>query len=78
MSLPKLGILPWLPCILGLCSLCMADVHHYDFFGVWFMHCHFERHSSWGMDTVFIAKNGATAETSIRRPPAGMPVSSGA
>ncbi|KAK8601957.1 hypothetical protein V6N12_051779 [Hibiscus sabdariffa] len=47
--------------------------------GVWFMHCHFERHSTWGMDTVFIVKNGATAETSIRPLPAsGMPVCSGA
>ncbi|GMI97494.1 laccase 14 [Hibiscus trionum] len=45
--------------------------------GVWFMHCHLERHSSWGMDTVFIVKNGATAETSVRPPPAtGMPVCS--
>ncbi|XWS15337.1 hypothetical protein CRYUN_Cryun35bG0087100 [Craigia yunnanensis] len=42
--------------------------------GVWFMHCHFERHSSWGMDTVFIVRNGTTVETSIRPPPAsGMP-----
>ncbi|XWS24877.1 hypothetical protein CRYUN_Cryun27aG0022700 [Craigia yunnanensis] len=42
--------------------------------GVWFMHCHFERHSGWGMDTVFIVKNGTTVETSIRPPPAsGMP-----
>ncbi|XP_022766575.1 putative laccase-9 [Durio zibethinus] len=41
--------------------------------GVWFMHCHFERHSSWGMDTVFIVRNGTTAETSILPPPPGMP-----
>ncbi|OMP10629.1 Multicopper oxidase, type 1 [Corchorus olitorius] len=42
--------------------------------GVWFMHCHFERHSSWGMDTVFIVKNGTTPKTSILPPPAsGMP-----
>ncbi|KAK9047229.1 hypothetical protein V6N11_053079 [Hibiscus sabdariffa] len=41
--------------------------------GVWFMHCHFERHSSWGMDTVFIVRNGTTAETSILPPPSGMP-----
>ncbi|KAB2025138.1 hypothetical protein ES319_D06G131300v1 [Gossypium barbadense] len=47
--------------------------------GVWFSHCHFERHSSWGMDTVFIVKNGGTKATSIRPPPAsGMPVCSGA
>ncbi|MBA0659579.1 hypothetical protein Goklo_011697 [Gossypium klotzschianum] len=41
--------------------------------GVWFMHCHFERHSSWGMDTVFIVRNGTTTETSIRPPPSTMP-----
>ncbi|GAB4827425.1 hypothetical protein Ancab_034310 [Ancistrocladus abbreviatus] len=36
--------------------------------GVWFMHCHLERHSSWGMDTAFIVKNGPTRDTSIRPP----------
>ncbi|XWS21843.1 hypothetical protein CRYUN_Cryun30bG0090400 [Craigia yunnanensis] len=41
--------------------------------GVWFMHCHLERHSSWGMDTVFIVRNGTTAETSILPPPTGLP-----
>ncbi|KAJ9675318.1 hypothetical protein PVL29_024319 [Vitis rotundifolia] len=28
--------------------------------GVWFMHCHLERHASWGLDTVLIVKNGTT------------------
>ncbi|XAR48613.1 Laccase [Bertholletia excelsa] len=37
--------------------------------GVWFMHCHLERHASWGMDMVFIVKNGPTRETSMRRAP---------
>ncbi|KAK8622595.1 hypothetical protein V6N13_117505 [Hibiscus sabdariffa] len=46
--------------------------------GVWFMHCHFERHSSWGMDTVFIVKNGDAANARIRPPPPGMPVCSAA
>ncbi|KAB2030828.1 hypothetical protein ES319_D05G260400v1 [Gossypium barbadense] len=41
--------------------------------GVWFMHCHLERHSSWGMDTVLIVRNGKTKKTSIRPPPATMP-----
>ncbi|KAE8715322.1 hypothetical protein F3Y22_tig00110177pilonHSYRG00088 [Hibiscus syriacus] len=41
--------------------------------GVWFMHCHFERHSSWGMDTVFIVRNGNTRRTSLLPPPPGMP-----
>ncbi|GMP80126.1 hypothetical protein CsSME_00035353 [Camellia sinensis var. sinensis] len=37
--------------------------------GVWFMHCHLERHSSWGMDTVLIVRDGPTSATSIRKPP---------
>ncbi|XP_021819124.1 laccase-15-like [Prunus avium] len=41
--------------------------------GVWFMHCHLERHSSWGMDTVLIVRNGNTSESTIRGPPAYMP-----
>ncbi|KAG6625873.1 hypothetical protein CIPAW_15G008700 [Carya illinoinensis] len=36
--------------------------------GVWFMHCHLERHASWGMNTVLIVKNGDTNATSIRPP----------
>ncbi|KAM0927139.1 hypothetical protein ACQ4PT_003232 [Festuca glaucescens] len=41
--------------------------------GVWFMHCHFERHSEWGMDTVFIVKDGKTPEAKMMRRPPGMP-----
>ncbi|XP_039129620.1 LOW QUALITY PROTEIN: putative laccase-9 [Dioscorea cayenensis subsp. rotundata] len=41
--------------------------------GVWFMHCHFDRHLSWGMDTVFIVKNGATPDSKILPPPLDMP-----
>ncbi|EEF35293.1 laccase-2 [Ricinus communis] len=41
--------------------------------GVWFVHCHLERHTSWGMDTVIIVKNGGTNDTSIRSPPPYMP-----
>ncbi|CAH2062692.1 unnamed protein product [Thlaspi arvense] len=37
--------------------------------GVWFMHCHLDRHSSWGMDMAFIVKNGTTNSTSILPPP---------
>ncbi|RVW26219.1 Laccase-14 [Vitis vinifera] len=37
--------------------------------GVWFMHCHLERHASWGMDTVLIVKNGTTSSTSMLEPP---------
>ncbi|KAG6625912.1 putative laccase-9 [Carya illinoinensis] len=41
--------------------------------GVWLWHCHLDRHLSWGMNTVFIVKNGDTPETSIREPPTYMP-----
>ncbi|KAM1242493.1 hypothetical protein ACFX2G_034840 [Malus domestica] len=41
--------------------------------GVWFMHCHFDRHMSWGMGTVFIVKNGGSDETSMRPPPDNLP-----
>lgn len=41
--------------------------------GVWLLHCHFERHTTWGMVGVFIVKDGGTANTSMRAPPAYMP-----
>ncbi|GLT62792.1 hypothetical protein SLA2020_354020 [Shorea laevis] len=44
--------------------------------GVWFMHCHLERHSSWGMDTVLIVRNGTTEEQSMLPPPANLPTCS--
>ncbi|XP_065881160.1 putative laccase-9 isoform X2 [Euphorbia lathyris] len=41
--------------------------------GVWLWHCHMARHLSWGMATVFIVKNGESADTSLRKPPPYMP-----
>ncbi|OEL37291.1 putative laccase-9 [Dichanthelium oligosanthes] len=41
--------------------------------GVWFMHCHFDRHVVWGMDTVFIVKDGKAPEAKMMRPPPNMP-----
>ncbi|KAK4762392.1 hypothetical protein SAY86_008160 [Trapa natans] len=41
--------------------------------GVWFLHCHFEKHLTWGMETVLIVKDGGSASTSILPPPAYMP-----
>ncbi|XP_066319505.1 laccase-21-like [Miscanthus floridulus] len=41
--------------------------------GVWFMHCHIERHMAWGMDTVFIVKDGNVPEAKMLPPPPGMP-----
>ncbi|KAF8404510.1 hypothetical protein HHK36_009395 [Tetracentron sinense] len=41
--------------------------------GVWFMHCHLERHLTWGMDTVFIVKNGVQPKARLLPPPPDMP-----
>ncbi|KAF3329224.1 laccase-21-like protein [Carex littledalei] len=41
--------------------------------GVWFMHCHYDRHTLWGMDTVFITKNGNGTNAQIMRPPPNRP-----
>ncbi|KAI4386995.1 hypothetical protein MLD38_004864 [Melastoma candidum] len=41
--------------------------------GVWLWHCHLDKHYTWGMNSVFIVKNGDTDETSIKDPPPYMP-----
>ncbi|PRQ52349.1 putative laccase [Rosa chinensis] len=41
--------------------------------GVWFWHCHMERHLTWGMESAFIVKNGGTTETNMLGPPAILP-----
>ncbi|KAL6315618.1 hypothetical protein AAG906_003721 [Vitis piasezkii] len=41
--------------------------------GVWFMHCHVERHVTWGMGTAFIVKNGKHPEAQMLPPPSDMP-----
>ncbi|PRQ52348.1 putative laccase [Rosa chinensis] len=45
-----------------------------SFAGVWFWHCHMERHLTWGMESAFIVKNGGTPETTMLPPPATMPL----
>jgi laccase len=41
--------------------------------GVWFMHCHFERHVTWGMAMAFIIKDGKRPEEKMLPPPPDMP-----
>ncbi|XP_058084408.1 laccase-15-like [Magnolia sinica] len=41
--------------------------------GVWFMHCHLERHLSWGMDTTLIVRNGKGPDAKMQPPPADLP-----
>ncbi|KAK4774252.1 hypothetical protein SAY87_029271 [Trapa incisa] len=45
--------------------------------GVWFWHCHLDRHMTWGMNTAFIVKNGGTKESTLRPPPSYMPTCTG-
>uniref|UniRef100_A0A0D9VL25 Laccase n=1 Tax=Leersia perrieri TaxID=77586 RepID=A0A0D9VL25_9ORYZ len=42
--------------------------------GVWFMHCHFDRHVVWGMNTVFIVKDGKTSQAHMLPRPPNMPM----
>ncbi|KAH7439375.1 hypothetical protein KP509_04G058400 [Ceratopteris richardii] len=42
--------------------------------GVWFMHCHLEVHTSWGLETAFLVTNGKTREQSLEAPPLDLPV----
>ncbi|XP_050232819.1 laccase-15-like [Mercurialis annua] len=41
--------------------------------GVWFLHCHLDRHMTWGMDTVFIVSDGESDESRLLPPPPDMP-----
>ncbi|KAJ4824863.1 Laccase-14 [Turnera subulata] len=41
--------------------------------GVWLMHCHLERHQTWGMGMVFLVKNGDSPGSRILRPPRHLP-----
>ncbi|GLT93903.1 hypothetical protein SLE2022_116730 [Rubroshorea leprosula] len=43
--------------------------------GVWFMHCHIEHYYTYGMNTIFLVKNGGTPETSMQERPLNMPSS---
>nr|XP_016506126.1 PREDICTED: laccase-15-like [Nicotiana tabacum] len=41
--------------------------------GVWFMHCHIERHITWGMKTAFLVEDGEYPEERMLPPPPDMP-----
>ncbi|KAB2598978.1 laccase-14 [Pyrus ussuriensis x Pyrus communis] len=41
--------------------------------GVWVMHCHIERHQTWGMTTVFLVKSGVDLKSKILPPPHDLP-----
>ncbi|TVU23281.1 hypothetical protein EJB05_25636, partial [Eragrostis curvula] len=41
--------------------------------GVWFMHCHFEVHTSWGLKMVFVVDNGKRPSETLMPPPKDLP-----
>eukprot|EP00250_Pteridium_aquilinum_P005459 c15546_g1_i1 orf=321-2054(-) len=41
--------------------------------GVWFMHCHLEIHTSWGLATAIIVNNGNRHDQVLPAPPADLP-----
>ncbi|KVI03336.1 Cupredoxin [Cynara cardunculus var. scolymus] len=41
--------------------------------GVWFLHCHLEVHTSWGLKMAFLVENGKGAKESILPPPKDLP-----
>ncbi|CAM0878243.1 unnamed protein product [Alopecurus aequalis] len=42
--------------------------------GVWFMHCHFDRHTVFGMSSVFIVKDGPGTDQQMGARPSTMPL----
>ncbi|PPS13881.1 hypothetical protein GOBAR_AA06693 [Gossypium barbadense] len=42
--------------------------------GVWFMHCHLELHTMWGLKMAFVVENGMSPEESIIPPPKDLPL----
>ncbi|GFP87434.1 laccase-1, partial [Phtheirospermum japonicum] len=41
--------------------------------GVWFIHCHLEEHTSWGLAMVLIVRNGKEASQCLLPPPSDLP-----
>ncbi|KAH7423596.1 hypothetical protein KP509_12G063000 [Ceratopteris richardii] len=41
--------------------------------GMWFMHCHFDIHTSWGMAMAFLVKNGQRVNETLPAPPSDLP-----
>nr|DAD37524.1 TPA_asm: hypothetical protein HUJ06_008165 [Nelumbo nucifera] len=42
--------------------------------GVWFMHCHLEAHTTWGLAMVFVVKDGSKPSVCLLPPPDDLPV----
>lgn len=42
--------------------------------GVWYLHCHLEIHTSWGLSMAFIVKDGVGPAQTLPQPPADLPL----
>ncbi|XP_039118918.1 laccase-11-like [Dioscorea cayenensis subsp. rotundata] len=42
--------------------------------GVWFLHCHLELHTTWGLKMAFVVENGNGPEQSVLPPPKDLPL----
>lgn len=43
------------------------------YIGVWFMHCHLEVHTTWGLKMAFLVDNGKGPKQSVIAPPKDLP-----
>ncbi|TXG58501.1 hypothetical protein EZV62_016330 [Acer yangbiense] len=51
-----------------------AAVKNYQFDAcVWFMHCHMELHTMWGLNMAFVVENGKSTEESVLPPLKDLP-----
>ena len=41
--------------------------------GVWFMHCHLELHTGWGLKMAFVVEDGPDKDHAVRPPPKDLP-----
>lgn len=54
-------------------KLLASNLRLLDIAGVWLFHCHFEIHTSWGMETVFYVREGTGINQTLEAPPSDYP-----
>lgn len=54
---------------------CRNDIFSsiYGCIGVWFMHCHLELHTGWGLKMAFVVEDGPEQDQSVLLPPKDLP-----
>jgi laccase len=45
-----------------------------DVAGVWFMHCHLEVHTTWGLKMAWVVNDGPLPEQKLMPPPSDLPM----